>query len=125
MTSMSNFLLQCQFHKLLCWRTHILKSLTKWNYSKSHTFKVLNHLHCAPAVKGNFTDIILFAKLFNEFFNKAIMNYISFCSLHKVLLFPHIIRNMVTLNTKVYGFFWYPKIRQDTEFIIFIYWWKY
>lgn len=71
---MCNLLFKHQFHKLLCGRTHILEPLPEWNNGKSHIFEVLNHLHSAPAVEGNLTDIETLSEAFNEFFDIISVN---------------------------------------------------
>ena len=81
MAAVSNSLLQDQLHQFLCRRAHILKALPEGNDCKAHSFKVLNHLHCAPTVKGDFAYIEMFTQVFNELLNETIMNDVSLCGL--------------------------------------------
>ena len=120
MSAVCDLLFKHQFHKLLCGRAHILKSLSEWNNGKSHIFEVLNHLHSTPAVKSDLTDIKTITEPFNEFFDIAVMHHIALCGLQKPLPFPDIIRHMVTADTQLKGVFGYPEIRQDHIFVILI-----
>ncbi len=121
---MGKLSLQGQLHQLLGWRTHILETLSKGNYCKTHPLQVLYHLHSAPAVEGNLTDIVFLTQAFDELFNVAVMHYVPFRGLQISLPLPNVIRHMVTAHTQVKCIFWYPKIRQDTIFIILVLWGK-
>jgi hypothetical protein len=54
-----------------------LKPCPKGTTVKAHALKVLHHLHCAPAVKCDLTDIELITEPLDEFFDVAVMNDIA------------------------------------------------
>ncbi len=56
LTAVRDSLLQCQLHEFLCWRRHVLESLTEWSDRETHAFKVLYHLHRTPTVERDFFD---------------------------------------------------------------------
>ena len=57
MPAVRYFLFQCQLHQLLGRRTHILETLPEWNNGEAHPLEVLHHLHRAPSVESNLTDV--------------------------------------------------------------------
>ena len=57
MPAVRYFLFQCQLHQFLRRRTHILEALTEGNNGESPSFEVLHHLHRAPSVESNLTDV--------------------------------------------------------------------
>ena len=74
---MGQFLFKRQFHQLFGWRRHILESLSEGNDGKAYAFKILNHLYSAPAVKGDFLNVVFLTKLLDEFLDVSVMNDIS------------------------------------------------
>nr|DAV87625.1 MAG TPA: hypothetical protein [Caudoviricetes sp.] len=120
MSAVCEFLFQGQLHQFFGRRTHILKALSERNDRKTHTLKVLHHLHRAPAVKGNLSNVVSCSEFFNEFFNVTVMHHIALGSLQKALPFPKVIHHMVTPHTQVNIVFRYPKERQNHIFIILI-----
>ena len=75
---MGDFLLQHQFHQFFSGRGHILEALSKGNDRKTHALKVLHHLHSAPTVEGNLSNIKTLTQAFDELFDVAIVNDIAF-----------------------------------------------
>ena len=78
MPAVGNALFQHQFHQLLGGRGHILEALSKGNDRKTHALKVLHHLHSAPTVEGNFSNIKTLTQAFDDLFDVAIVNDIAF-----------------------------------------------
>ena len=78
MPGVDNALFQHQLHQLLGGRRHILEALSKGNDRKAHALKVLHHLHSAPTVEGNFSNIKTLTQAFDELFDVAIVNDIAF-----------------------------------------------
>ena len=120
MPAVGDFFFQHQFHKLLCGRGHILKTLSERNHRKAHPLKVLHHLHSAPAVEGDLTDVVALAQAFDKFFNVAVVDYIAFCRLQISLPLPHIIWHMIAPNTKIDIVLRYPEVRQDDVFVLLV-----
>ena len=96
MPTMGELLLQRQLHQFLGRRRHILEALSEGNNGKSQPFKVLHHLHGAPAVKGDLADVEASAQFLDEFFDEAVMHDVSFRSQEETLLLPKIVLYMVT-----------------------------
>ena len=117
---MGYFLFKHQFHQLLCRRGHIFKPLSERHYCEAHALEVLHHLNRTPTVKGYLTDIETFAEFLDEFFNKAVMHYITLGCLQITLSFPHIIRNMVTVNTQSQIILGNPEVRQNDVLILIV-----
>ena len=122
--AVGNPFFQHQLHQFLGRRGHILKALTKGNHRKAHALKVLHHLHSAPSVKGDLTNIEPFTQLLNEFFNVAVVDHISLGGHQRPLALPQVIGNMVTADTQVKGLLRYPEVRQNVVFVILVQWRK-
>src|SRR5699024_9012021 len=73
--AMDDATLHQEFITFLCWRRHILQSLTKRYHGKPHAFQILRHLHCAPTVKGDFQDVILLTQPLYKFLNETVMDH--------------------------------------------------
>ena len=79
------------------------------------------HLHRAPAVKGNLSDIEPRQKPLDKFLDVAVMHHISVRGHEKALSTPKIVGNMVTAHAKLEIVLGNPKVRQDEEFVGFVY----
>ena len=73
---------------------HVLEALSERHDGKTETLKVLDHLCCAPAVKGDLTNVVAGAKFLNETLDKTVMDYVAFGRLQVPLLFPQVIIDM-------------------------------
>ena len=111
MPTVGDLFLKHQFHQFFCGRGHILKALSERNYRETHTLKVLHHLHSAPTVEGDLTDVVAFTQALDEFFDVTIVNDISLGGLQEALPLPNIIRHMVAPDTEVQVILWNPEIR--------------
>ena len=76
MSAVGNFLLQHQFHQFLGGRGHILETLSERNDCEAHALKVLHHLHSAPTVEGDLSNIKTLTQALDELFDVAVMNNI-------------------------------------------------
>ena len=74
MPAVGYFLFQHQLHQLLGGWGHIFEALSKGNDRKTHARKVLHHLHSAPTVEGNFSNIKTLTQALNELLDVAVMN---------------------------------------------------
>lgn len=81
MSTVGNFLLQHQFHQLLGGRGHILEALSERNDREAHALKVLHHLHSAPTVEGNLSNIKTLTQALDELLDVAVMNNITLSGL--------------------------------------------
>ena len=59
MAIVGDFLFQGQLHQFFGRRRHILEALTERHHRKTHALQVLHHLYSAPAIKGNFSDVVV------------------------------------------------------------------
>src|SRR5699024_867487 len=116
--------LQHQLHQFLGRRTHILKALSEWDYCKAHALQVLHHLHSAPSVKGDLTDVEPFAEVLDKFLNVAIVDHIALGGHQHTLALPQVIGDMVTAHTEIEGFLRYPEVRQNIVFVLLVQGWK-
>ena len=91
MPAVGDALLQHQFHQFLGGRRHILEALSERDDREAHALQVLYHLHSAPAVKGNLSNIKTLTQAFDELLDVAIMNDIALGGLEIPLPFPHIV----------------------------------
>ena len=78
MPAVGNALFQHQFHQFLGGWGHILEALSERNDREAHALKVLHHLHSAPTVEGNFSNIKTLTQALDELFDVAIVNDIAF-----------------------------------------------
>ena len=72
MPAVRDTLFQRQLHELLGGRTHIFKALTERDDRKAESVKVLHHLHSAPAVECDLTDVEAFAEFLDELFDETV-----------------------------------------------------
>ena len=105
--------LQYELHKLFGWRRHILIALAEWHNGKAEALQILRHLYRAPAVKGNFLDVVPHTEFLDEFLDIAVVDNIALGGEHKALPRPYVIRHMIAFDTQVNGFLWQPEERQD------------
>jgi hypothetical protein len=67
----ASFSAPAQFHQFLGGRGHILIALSERHDREAHALKVLHHLHSAPTVKGDFTDVVLLTQLLDELLDES------------------------------------------------------
>jgi len=77
-------------------------------------------LHRAPAVKGDFADVVFGAQFFNKGLDKAVMHHVALRRFQKPLLVPDIIGYMIAPHPKRYIFLRNPKVWQHLILVILI-----
>ena len=117
---MGNFLLQHQLHQFFGRRGHILKALSEGDYRKAHALQVLYHLHSAPTVEGDLSNIEPLTQLLDEFLNVAVVDHVALSGHQHALALPQVVGNMIPADTKVKCFLRYPEVWQDIVFILLI-----
>ena len=75
---MGNLSAQRQAHELFGRWRHIFEALPEGNDGEAEALKVLNHLRCTPAVKGDFTNVVAGTEFFNEALDKTVVDDVSF-----------------------------------------------
>ena len=116
MPAVGNALFQHQFHQFLSGWGHIFEALSKGNDRKAHALKVLHHLHSAPTVEGDLSDVETLSQAFNELLDVAVVNDIAFGGLEVSLPLPHIVWHMVTPDSEVKIVLRYPEVRQRNAY---------
>ena len=122
MPAVGNALFQHQLHQLLGGWGHIFEALSKWNDRKTHALKVLHHLHSAPTVKGDLSNIETLTQAFDEFLDVALVNDIAFRGLEVSPPLPHVVWHMVAPDSEIEVVLRYPEVRQDDVFVALVLW---
>jgi len=119
-TAVGEFFFQGQFHQFLCQRGHIFEALTERYDRKAHAFKVLHHLHSAPAVEGNLADVVLCAELLDKALDEAVVYDVALSGLLEALLLLKVVVHMVVLDAQVHVVLRNPEEWQNAVFIVLV-----
>ena len=77
MPAVGNLPAQRQTHELFGRWRHIFEALPEGNDGEAEALKVLDHLCCTPAVKGNLTNVVAGTEFFNEALYKAVVDDVA------------------------------------------------
>ena len=120
MTAVGKLLFKSEFHEFFGRWGHVLKALTERNYGKTHTLKVLDHLHSTPAVKGDFPDVVSGTQVLDKLLDVSVMHYVTFSSFQKSLFMPYVVRYVITSDSQFHGVLGDPEERHDVILVILI-----